>query len=216
MSMEVKARAQYEAQNRKAAKGQATRAALLKVARERFGERGYANVSTEEIVAAAGVTKGALYHHFGNKLDLFRAVFEEVKSEISSQVCAVFTEPNADAWTDLVNGCQASIDTQLDPAVRRIVLYDARSVLGWEAVRDVETRYGAVGLRGALRKAMHAGVIEQQPLRPLALLLTGAISEACFYVADADDPDAARGEVGALVTRLLEALRLPAAQAPRP
>lgn len=77
----------------------------------------------------------------------------------------------------------------------------------------IESRYGAVGIRGALRKAMHGGVIEPQPLRPLALLLAGAISEACFYVADAEDPVLAREEVGRLVVRMLEGLKVQA-QAP--
>ena len=91
--------------------------------------------------------------------------------------------------------------------MRRIALHDARSVLGWDAVRGIEMRYGAAGIRGALRKAIRGGVIEPQPLRPLALLLAGAIAEACFYVADADDPVAARQEVGDLIVRLLEGLR---------
>jgi hypothetical protein len=80
-------------------------------------------------------------------------------------------------------------------------------VLDIEASRDVENRFGAVGLRAALRKAMNAEVIERAPLRPLALLLTGALNEACFYVADAEEPVVAREEVGALVTRMLEAFR---------
>ena len=100
------------------------------------------------------------------------------------------------------------IDAQLDPAVRRIALHDARSVLNWDDVHLIESRYGAVGIRGALRKAMHGGVIEPQPLRPLALLLAGAITEACFYVADADDPIVAREEVGRLIVRILEGLKV--------
>jgi len=109
---------------------------------------------------------------------------------------------------DVIGGCQLMIDAQLDPAVRRIALHDARSVLGWDVVRQIESRYGAVGIRGALRKAMNGGVIEPQPLRPLALLLAGALSEACFYVADADDPAAAREEVGRLIERILEGLKV--------
>ena len=103
----------------------------------------------------------------------------------------------------------ATLSGALDahPAVRRIALHDARSVLGWDTVRGIEMRYGAVGIRGALRKAMRGGVIEPQPLRPLALLLAGAIAEACFYVADAEAPAAARQEVGDLIVRLLEGLR---------
>jgi AcrR family transcriptional regulator len=210
-SMDVKGK------NQRVAQGEVTRAALLGAARELFGEQGYAATSLEDIVAQAGVTKGALYHHFNGKVDLFQAVFEQVKSEVSDQVVTVFLEP--DHWYALTAGCQLMIDAQMDPAVRRIALHDARSVLGWDTVRAIETRYGAVGIRGALRKAMQGGVIERQPLRPLALLLSGAVSEACFYVADADDPTAAREEVGRLVVRLLEGLRtpveLPVAQAVR-
>ena len=196
-------------QNQKVAQGEATRTALLAAARELFGEQGYAATALEDIVSRAGVTKGALYHHFGSKTELFRAVFEQVSHEISDQVVAVFLEP--DHFYALTAGCQLMIDAQLDPAVRRIVLHDARSVLDWDSVRAIETRYGAVGIRGALRKAMQGGAIERQPLRPLALLLTGALSEACFYVADAEDPAAARDEVGRLVVRLLEGLHLRAA-----
>jgi AcrR family transcriptional regulator len=191
--------------NQRVAQGEATRAALLAAARQLFGEHGYAATSLEDVVTRAGVTKGALYHHFPGKVDLFQAVFEQVKREVSDQVVTVFLDP--DHWFALTAGCQLMIDAQLDPAVRRIALHDARSVLGWEAVHAIETRYGAVGIRGALRKAMQGGVIERQPLRPLSLLLTGALSEGCFYVADADDPAAAREEVGRLVVRLLEGLR---------
>jgi hypothetical protein len=101
------------------------------------------------------------------------------------------------------------IDAHLDPSVRRIVLFDPRAVLGWEIVREIENRFGVVALRGALRKAMHAGVLEQRPLRPLALLLLGALREGCLYVADAENSDEARGDVISLVTDILGAFRTP-------
>jgi len=94
--------------------------------------------------------------------------------------------------------------------VRRIALEDARSVLGWDVVRDIENRFGTVALRGALRRAMNAGVLERQPLRPLALLLIGALGEGCLYIAEADDPVLARAEVRELVTRMLSTFRVPA------
>lgn len=191
--------------NQRIVQGEETRAALLAAARELFGGAGYAATSLDEVAAKAGVTKGALYHHFRNKADLFQAVYEQVKREISDQVVAVFLEP--DPWYSLTAGCQLMIDAQLDPAVQRIALHDARSVLDWDAIRGVETRYGAVGLRGVLRRAMRGGAVEPQPLRPLSLLLSGAIAEACFYVADADDQAAARDEAGRLVLRLLQGLR---------
>lgn len=191
--------------------GDATRLALLTAAREMFGESGYAATSLDDVAARAGVTKGALYHHFGGKADLFQEVYEQVMREVSDRVVSVFLDP--DHWKAVTEGCQLMIDAQLDPAVRRIALHDARSVLSWDVVHLIESRYGAVGIRGALRKAMHGGVIEPQPLRPLALLLAGAISEACFYVADAEDPVLAREEVGRLVVRMLEGLKVQA-QAP--
>ena len=91
-------------------------------------------------------------------------------------------------------------------------MQDARSVLGADEVRAIENRYGAVALRGALRKAVHAGILEPQPLRPLALLLIGALTEGCFYIAEAPDPDAAQTEVVALITRMLSAFRATAAE----
>jgi AcrR family transcriptional regulator len=195
--------------DKRVAQGDATRTALVGAARKLFGESGYGDTSTDEIVAAAGVTKGALYHHFGGKEDLFKAVVEQVQHEVSDHAVAEFLAP--DSWHALVSGCTLWIDAHLDPAVRRIVLQDARAVLAWEDVRSIENRFGAVALRGALRKAVHAGVIApSQPLRPLALLLLGALSEACLYIADADDPDAARKECLDLITDMLGAFRAPA------
>jgi AcrR family transcriptional regulator len=206
LGMEVKG---LIGKDKREVQGEATRLALTTAARELFGERGYAATSIDEVATQAGVTKGAFYHHFGGKANLFQEVYEQVMREVSDQVVSVFLEP--DHWTALTRGCQLMIDAQLDPAVRRIALHDARSVLSWDVVHLIESRYGAVGIRGALRKAMHGGVIEPQPLRPLALLLAGAISEACFYVADAEHPAQAREEVGRLVVRLLEGLKTRAA-----
>jgi len=191
--------------SQRVSQGEETKAALLSAARGLFGENGYAATSLDEVVTRAGVTKGALYHHFEGKAQLFQAVYEQVKRELSDEVVQVFLEP--DPWQALLAGSRLMIEAQLDPAVRRIVLHDARSVLDWERIRAVETRYGTVGLRGVLRRAVRVGAIDPQPLRPLALLLSGAIAEACFYVADADDSAAALDEAEALVGRLLEGLR---------
>jgi AcrR family transcriptional regulator len=185
--------------------GQSTREALLRAARELFGTQGFAATSTEEIVAVAGVTKGALYHHFADKDTLFRVVFEQVEREVSDAAVAQFMQP--DSWQALIGGCDCWIDAHADPAVRQIALVDARGVLGWEAARAIETRFSTVALRGALRKAMQAGVLRRQPLRPLSLMLTGALSEACLYVAQAEDPPAARAEIGDLISGLLTGLR---------
>src|SRR3981081_1813918 len=187
LSMDVKV---LNGKDRREAQGDATRLALLSAARELFGERGYAATSIEEVAARAGVTKGAVYHHFGGKANLFQEVYEQVMREVSDRVVSKFNEP--DHGVALGSGCQLMIDAQLDPAVRRIALHDARSVLSWDVVHMIESRYGAVGIRGALRKAMHGGVIEPQPLRPLALLLAGALSQGCVFVAASRAPAPAR------------------------
>ena len=188
----------------RALRGADTRAALVAVARELFGARGFADTSLDEVVAEAGVTKGALYHHFRGKEDLFAAVYEVVQRDVSDRVVTEFLRP--DPWEALQIGCELWIEAHLDPAVQRIAMRDARAALGWEVVRDVEARYGAVPLRGVLRRAVRQGIIDPVPLRPLALLLTGTLTEACFYVADAEDREGARAEIGDLVTRLLSGL----------
>jgi AcrR family transcriptional regulator len=185
--------------------GQSTREALLRAARELFGTKGFTATSTEEIVAQAGVTKGALYHHFRDKDTLFRVVFEQVQREVSDAAVVEFLRP--DAWEALIGGCQLWVDAHDDPAVRQIALIDARVVLGWETARAIETRFSTVALRGALRKAMQAGVLRREPLRPLSLMLTGALSEASLYVAQADDPLTARAEISTLITELLSGMR---------
>jgi AcrR family transcriptional regulator len=195
-----------EVKSKRVAQGQATRQALVDAAAELFGQTGYAATSIDEIVAAAGVTKGAMYHHFPDKEALFKAVFERVQQQVSDTVAAEFLQ--LEPWEALESGCQLWIDAHLDPAVRQIALTDARAVLGWDAAREVETRFSAVALRGALRKAMRAEVIAIQPLRPLALMLTGALSEACLYVAQADDTDTARDEVSNLIGSVLSGLRV--------
>jgi AcrR family transcriptional regulator len=212
VSTEVKDELLLPGREGRRAQGTATRATLIGAARTLFGEQGYADTSLDQIVSEAAVTKGAMYHHFAGKEDLFAAVHEQVQREVSDRVVAEFLEP--DPWEALVVGSNLWIDAHLDPAVRRIALRDARAVLGWEAVRDVESRFGAVPLRGVLRRAVRAGLVDTQPLRPLALILMGALSEACLYVADSDDPVASRVEVGDLVLRLLLGLRASSGTAP--
>ncbi|HEX6310149.1 MAG TPA: TetR/AcrR family transcriptional regulator [Acidimicrobiia bacterium] len=186
----------------------ATRAALLASARALFAERGFAGAGREEIVRRAGVTRGALYHHFAGKEDLFRAVFEEVESEVTERVAqaAVTAGGPLDA---LRRGCQEFLDAALDPAVQRIVLVDAPAVLGWSTWRELEARYGLGLTRMALQAAMEAGAIAPQPLEPLAHMLLASLNEAALLVAGADDPHATRAEAGEVVDHLLDRLATP-------
>lgn len=194
-----------DVKSKKVQQGEATRQALLHAARALFGEQGYAATSLDEVAHAAKVTKGALYHHYNGKQELFAAVYEQVKREVSERAATVFLAP--DPWEDLYAGCRAMLDAHLDPPVRRILLHDAQSVLDADTIRRVENRYGAVVLRGALRRAIRAGVVQPLPLKTLALMLTGAIIEGCMIIADAEDPTQAREDVGNVLTSLLQGLR---------
>lgn len=196
-----------DVKSKKVQQGEATRQALLRAARTLFGEGGYAATPLDEITSAANVTKGALYHHFGGKQELFAGVYEQVKREVSERAATAFLEP--DPWEDLCAGCEAMLDAHLDPSVRRILLHDAQAVLDADTIRRVENRHGAVVLRGALRRSIRAGVIQALPLKTLALMLTGAILEGCMTIAHADDQSQAREDVGKVLTSLLEGLRAP-------
>lgn len=189
-----------------AERSEATRSALLRVARELFAERGF-DVPTEEIVRQAGVTRGALYHHFEGKRDLFKAVFEQLEQELAEGIAtAALTE--SDPWQQQLTAVQAFLDGCLDPAVQRIALLDAPSVLGLEVWREIESVYGLALVRAGLESAIEAGLIERQPVEPLAHLILGALIEAGLMIATADDVECARAEVGASVERLLNGLRV--------
>ena len=192
-----------------AEKATRTRQALVAAARELFGERGYAATSVDEIVRQAGVTKGALYHHFADKDALFRAVVEDVKGEVTSVMAQAFLEATAepDALDTVIRGCLAFIDVHADPAVRRITILDARSVLDPATRRELEARYEVAVIRGALRRAANLGMIDPQPFGPLAHVLAGGLSEACALLAEVEDEALVRDEIDAVVSRLLAGLR---------
>jgi AcrR family transcriptional regulator len=187
-------------------RGDATRDALLRAGRELFAERGFAGVGTEEIVARAGVTRGALYHHFVDKRDLFRTVHEELEQSLVADIGARIGGIE-DPWELMVSGVRAFLDACVDPAVMRIALLDAPAVLGWEEWREIDARYGLGLVSFALQDAMDRGVLEPRPVRPLAHLLMGAMSEAAMLIANAEDPAAARDEVEAPLIALVDGLR---------
>jgi AcrR family transcriptional regulator len=186
----------------------ATRAALVAAARPLFAARGYAGVGAEEIVAVAGVTRGALYHHFGGKDGLLAAVYEQIEQELLERIGARVAEAGtADSLGALATGADGFLEACSEPEVHRVVLLDAPSVLGWERWREIGWRYGAGLTEGVVQAAIDAGQIAAQPARPLAHLLLGALDEAALYVARAPDPAAARAEARAAIATLLEGLR---------
>jgi AcrR family transcriptional regulator len=190
----------------KAEQAGATRTALTTAARQLFTERGYAATSTTEIVERAGVTRGALYHHFAAKEDLFRAVFEQLEDEVTKHV-AREALTSTDPIEQLRRGTRAYLDACIDPAVQRVVLIEGPSVLGWETWQEIEQRYGYGLVLAGVETAIAAGVIGAQPVDSLAHVLFGALTEAGMVVARADEPRTARAEMEAAMDRLLEGLR---------
>ena len=190
----------------RAARGDATRDALLRAAHDLFAERGYSAVGTEEIVARAGVTRGALYHHFVDKQDLFRAIHEELEralvAGIGERIAGI-----EDPWELIVTGVRAFLDACTDPAIMRIALLDAPAVLGWAEWREIDERYGLGLVSFGLQNAMDRGLLSPRPVRPLAHLLMGAMAEAAMVIANAADPDAARDDVEPPLLALLAGLR---------
>jgi AcrR family transcriptional regulator len=183
-----------------------TRAALVRAGRELFAERGYAAVGTEELVARAGVTRGALYHHFRDKRDLFRAVYEQLEQEAveaSARDMAGIEDP-----VELLRaGVRSYLDACLDPAMRQIALLDAPAVLGWQEWREIGSRYALGLVVFGLQNAMDRGALRRADVKPLAHVMLGALGEAAMLIANAPDPAATRQEVEGPLLTLLEGLR---------
>jgi AcrR family transcriptional regulator len=184
-----------------------TRQALLNAARTLWGERGFAAVGTPEIATTAGVTRGAMYHQFADKTSLFVAVLEAVEEEVMTRLgeavlAAAPTSPiealhaAADAWLEIA----------MEPEIRRLVLLDATSVLGWAGFRDVSLRFSLGMTEKLLEEAVAAGELRDQPVRPLAHVLIAAIDEAAMVIADADDEERAKAEMTPVVHSLIAAL----------
>jgi AcrR family transcriptional regulator len=193
----------------KAAQREATTAALIAAARGLFADRGYADVGTEEIVKRAGVTRGALYHHFrGGKEELFRAVLVQISAE-TVQTVAQAAGTTDDPWEALVVGSEAFLDACATPEVQRIMLVDGPSVLGWDVWRAIDSDHGLGLLEVAVQRAMDGGRMLPASNTAVAHVLAGALDEAAMVVARAEDPVAARAEMGRTVRRLLEGLRGP-------
>jgi AcrR family transcriptional regulator len=188
-------------------RSETTRRRLVTAARALFGARGFAEVGTEEIVRAAGVTRGALYHQFRDKADLFAAVAEEVEAEIAERIAgAAGAEAAADPVGALRSGARLFLDACAAPEVERIILLDAPAVLGWEAWRDLAGRYGLGLVQFALQAAIDADAIVPQPVVPLAHVLIGALNESALYVARAEDPAAAREQCVAILDGILRSM----------
>jgi AcrR family transcriptional regulator len=170
-----------------------------------FAKNGFAQTSLDEINAATGLTKGALYHHFEDKTDLFRAVFERKEAELVERIQKA-ARRHRDPWASFQAGCLAFLEACLDPAVQRIVLIDGPAVLGWEAVREIEAHTTLALIRRGITDAVHGGQLAPRPVEPLANFLLGALSECAKGIARSKTPAATLREARAELTRLLDAL----------
>ena len=182
----------------------ATRRALLDAARSLFAEKGYHETAAEEIVRRAGLTRGALYHHFEDKKDLFRVVVDEMEGEIDEEIEAA-ERAKASLPEAVMAGYRAFVDAVLDPEMRRTFFLDGPSVLGWEW-REIDARHAVAKIEEGLEALIAEGFVEPQPVGPLARLINGALLEAAFFVAVSEDPKAARDEAWGAMERLVGAL----------
>ena len=186
---------------------EATRGRLIATARRLFAEKGFAATSTEEILSEAEVSRGALYHHFSGKTDLFRAAFEAVEDELTAKLLEVAT---AGGETDPVRilelGFNAFLEQCVNPEVQRIVMLDAPTVLGWDTWHELDERYAFGTIKAVLSVAAETGRIDTAAVDSLTHLLVGAVMQAGMVVARADDPTAAKRTMMESFARLVSTL----------
>jgi AcrR family transcriptional regulator len=197
-------------QPRRAEHASDTRTALVAAARRLFAAQGYDGTGTEQIVADARVTRGALYHHFRDKADLFRAAMAEAAGEVAMRLTdEQLAEESASPLNDIREGVSAFLDVCVGGDFQRIVLVDGPRVLGADAWDQLVERYGRGLLEEWLSRAIAAGDIEPVPVRSLARLLIAMLTEASLAIAGSSDPAGVRTEMGATLDRLLVGLRPP-------
>jgi AcrR family transcriptional regulator len=189
----------------------ATRDALVTAGLELFGARGYADVGTEEIVRTAGVSRGALYHQFADKTELFAAVFQSVEETTSERIAAAVTAAGPDDPIAAMRlGTGVFLDICTEPETARIMLVDAPAVLGAQRWTDISTEYNMGLVEQLIELGIKLGRISPQPVVPLARILLGAIREAALYIAGAPDPAGARDQAGAVLDGIIESFARPA------
>jgi AcrR family transcriptional regulator len=189
-------------------RGEATRERLLASARELFGRDGYEATSIEAVLEAAGVTRGALYHHFASKAQLFDAVLERVNVELAAEAAAA--SAGGDPYENLRAGSRAWLEMALDPHVQRIVLIDPPTAVGWRRWRELDELYWLGGLRTGFARLAREGRVPVEQSELLAQLLYAALNEASLHIAYAEDPPAAASAAASAIDTLIERLAGPA------
>ncbi len=183
-----------------------TRSALIAAARRLFAEKGFHGTGTHDIVALAGVTRGALQHHFPRKEELFRAVFEQIEQDLIDRANAQPLSEAGATWAQLKSSFGSFLEAATQAEVQRIILIDGPAVLGWAEWRNLEAHYGLGVIERAVQDGIAAGQIRAQQARPLAHLIFAVIEEAALMVANASDPVSARRQAEIAVQTMLSAL----------
>lgn len=186
---------------------EATRAELLTSARAAFATGGYAGSGTEDIVARYGLTRGALYHHFGSKLGLFEAVVEDLQAELADEVKRRARRTQGDHVDKLRAGFRTYLDFALRPDFRQILLVDGPAVLGWERWHEIDFRHAFGATRAALDAAIAGGELDAAPVDELAHVLLGAVTQAGLEIGRSTSPKDARRRYGAVVDLVLDSIR---------
>ncbi|MBG0564346.1 TetR/AcrR family transcriptional regulator [Actinoplanes aureus] len=179
---------------------------IREVATGMFAERGYASVGLEEVAAAAQVTRGAVYHHYGNKQTLFEAVAAAAQQRVADAVTAA-ADAAADPWDGLIAGCRAFLTVSVTDSHRRILLLDAPAVMGWSTWRSQDAAASGHHLTEAIADLAATGHLTITSPEATSALLSGAMNEAALRIAEAPDRDAALEETWSDLTRLLNGLR---------
>ena len=177
---------------------------MIAEARRLFTERGYDDVGAEEIVRAAGVTRGALYHHFGGKPGLLDAAYEQIEAESTERVARIVLGADIESpLAAMKAGIEAFLEECARPELSQIGLHDAPAVLGWDRWREIGAAHGLGLIEASLAAAIEAGEIRPLPLKPMAHLLLGALDEAAMLVARSEAPES-RAEVTTVLLALLQ------------
>ena len=179
---------------------------LLGTARKLFAQKGFAGTSIEEIVRGAGVTRGAMYHHFKNKEEVFEAVFQREHEMLAERVREAATKKTK-AWDQLKAGCDEFLTASLDPEIQQICMIDGTAVLGPSRTMAIDDPHSIGLITMALDKAMERGEVRKRPAMPLAQLLFGALCQGAMVVARSDDPPATVADVRKEFQTMLDAIQ---------
>ena len=178
---------------------------LLLAARELFASKGFPATSIQEIVDAAGVTRGALYHHFASKEELFEAVVNREQEALGRRVRDGAMKRKG-AWAQLKAGCDEFLDASLDPDTQRILMIDGPAVLGSARIQEKDESHSIELLKIVIEKAIGEGTLRKRPVMPIVHLLFGALCQAAMVIARSADPESTTRQMRQEIHRLLNAI----------